>query len=1070
MLGDFHAKDVFRELYPDERQFTFYCKSAKVSSRIDRVLVSQSMLHLVMEVKHKKVPVGITDHMFAVRLRLGWRGPRESGPGLWRFPARLLKRPGVAKAIAEVVRKHREEGCGDFDRLTRGLTAKLKKYDKEERKRVKLTRGILEEQVEQLQHKVMADPYDDEVQALLSSREGSRYSWSEQEVKQALKELANDKSPGWDGLPKELFQQHWELLREPMMKMIGEFTATGKLPDAANEAVTILLYKKGAETDIKNYRPITLISGVYKLLAKVVATRMKAVLGQVISKEQHGFLPGRRLTDAVSMVADMIEAGRNENSDWYLLLIDFEKAYDSVRRGFMMDTVAKLGFPPRFVRWIEALHRDVHTRLCVNGWVGEQIEMRKGVRQGCPLVPYLFLCAVEPLSRLAEERKLGIGEEYAEVSGLKVNKGKSPVLPLGRNVGQQAPGDTEYKWVGANEVERLLGVWISPGGDTEATWEKAFDRAAGELSKWSNKYLTTGARVTIINNYVLPIFLFQAQVYPPDDLLWRRVEKLIEKFVSGNHADTERHFRLWSGDLIYTSREQGGLGVIDPRGRIDSVAMRCAGMALQQECSLRRGLTEKAAGLPLGWATLYAHKAVLRGGLFKSRRWARLCKTLLKSTVVAVPGAAFRWDAEEEFLCYNRHIIHRGDAPFGGQKGTEKLRKWRMRDMVHRKWDGTRTLKSEVTLARELGGNKEAEMALKAFNAAPERWRQWLLAPLTAEEVAAESSVVCTRLPSGQRCLWEICGKMGKKVELRGLSGKGERTSWDVRLVLCCDSVVPARLSREQAIREAGDPRARLLSSSLFKEEVVVPVRELREPSKGIEAVEGKRLSWEARAGRKIDWERSRRVRDSLVVPAKARDVLLRVHNLNLQVGERVLFVKGGVACPNCGLEETLEHCLLECRSVAPVARAVKSALSMMQPARRVDRLADFVFGEEETKSGFPEATMVAVAMHQVWLGRCGVSLRKGKRFQARKVLRRINVEFNKHARIYCGKPSKQARKDKARWNLAEDEARVVRRICVSEAVGLKWQGDLQSIWSNHKDLCEATVKLWGGPGEISSA
>ncbi|CAI5529812.1 unnamed protein product [Closterium sp. Naga37s-1] len=68
---------------------------------------------------------------------------------------------------------------------------------------------------------------------------------------------------------------------------------------------------------------------------------------------------------------------------------------------------------------------------------------------------------------------------------------------------------------------------------------------------------------------------------------------------------------------------------------------------------------------------------------------------------------------------------------------------------------------------------------------------------------------------------------MGKKVELRGLSGKGERTSWDVRLVLCCDSVVPARLSREQAIREAGDPRARLLSSSLFKEEVVVPVAEM---------------------------------------------------------------------------------------------------------------------------------------------------------------------------------------------------------------------------------------------------
>ncbi|CAI5469664.1 unnamed protein product [Closterium sp. Yama58-4] len=801
MLAGFHAKDVFRELFPDERQFTFYCKSAKVSSRIDRVLVSQSMLHLVTGVKHKKVPKGITDHKFAVRLRLGWRGLRESGPGLWRFPARLLKQPGVAKVVADVVKRHREGGRCVFDRLMRGLTAQLRRYDKEERKRVKLTRGVLEEQVEQLQHKVMADPYDDEVQALLSSREAilQRYwdgrrnllqlrsglkvqldgeaptsfltapvksrkartgikelvrngashteareileaatchfrevfddvpvggteprlewsprktldevaaasltlEWSEQEVKQALKELANDKSPGWDGLPKELFQRHWELLREPVMKMIGEFTASGKLPDVANEAVTILLHKKGAGTDIKNYRLITLLSGVYKLLAKVVATRMKAVLGQVISKEQYGFLPGRRLTDALSMVADMIEAGRNENRDWYLLLIDFEKAYDSVRRGFMVETVAKSGFPPRFVRWIEALHSDVHTRLCVNGWVGEEIEMKKGVRQGCPLAPYLFLCAVEPLSRLAEERGLGIGEgscdrlsyvgyaddttlllegeqqlknagvllqEYAEVSGLKVNMGKSAVLPIGRNVGQQAPGDMEYKWVGANEVERLLGVWISPGGEVEATWEKALARAAGELSKWSTKYLTTGARVTVINSYVLPIFLFQAQVYPPDDLLWRRVEKLIENFVSGNHADTERHFRLWSGDLIYTPREQGGLGVIDPRGRIHSVALRCAGLALQQECSLRRSLSEKAAGLPLGWATLYAHKAVLRGGLFKSRRWARLCKTFLKSTVVAVPEVASRWEAEEEFLCYNRHIIHLGSASFGGQK------------------------------------------------------------------------------------------------------------------------------------------------------------------------------------------------------------------------------------------------------------------------------------------------------------------------------------------------------------------------------------------------------------------
>ncbi|CAI7920074.1 unnamed protein product, partial [Closterium sp. NIES-54] len=611
-------RDVFREFNPDERQFTFFCGSAKVSSRIDRVLASQALLHLVSRVAHRKIPKGITDHKCGVCVRMAWRGAQGPGPSVWRFPARLAKRPGVAVVVAEVVRKHEAEGGGVFDKLSKCLGARLRKYDKEERRRVRRTRRTLEEQVNSLQQKAMVDPNDDTLQAVLASKEAmlERYwdgrrsllqtrmglrvqlngeaptallsalvksrkaksgikelvrngvshtearevlaaatshfaevfgeqsggdgaepalewaprrildeasaevisrDWTEAEVKQAIRELANGKSPGGDGIPKELFQYQWELLKKPVMSMVEEFVSSGKLPDVANEAVTILLYKKGEETDVRNYRPITLLTSIYKILAKVVATRMKAVLDQVISKEQFGFLPGRRLADAVSLVADMIETARNEGSDWYLLLIDFEKAYDSVRRGYMLETIGKLGFPPRFVGWIESLHKDVHIKLCINGWVGDQIQMQKGVRQGCPLAPYLFLCAVEPLSRLVEKKELGIGEkgcerlayvgyaddttlllegeaqlseagavlqEFAVVSGLKVNTGKSAVLPLGKNVGELAPPGLGYNWVEEKTAERLLGVWITPGGDAEVTWEKAFDRVAGELSKW----------------------------------------------------------------------------------------------------------------------------------------------------------------------------------------------------------------------------------------------------------------------------------------------------------------------------------------------------------------------------------------------------------------------------------------------------------------------------------------------------------------------------------------------------------------------------------------------------------
>ncbi|CAI6009760.1 unnamed protein product [Closterium sp. NIES-65] len=908
--------------------------------------------------------MGLTDHKYAVRVRLVWRGPQESGPGVWRFPARLAEKPGVKAVIDDVVQKQGEGGCVEFDKLSRCLNARLRKYDKEERKRVRQTRRTLETQVDALQRRVMADPGDDELQALRTTREAmlKRY---------------------WDG---------WRNLLQ---------TRTGLKVQLDGEAPTALLSalvrSRKAKTGIKEL----VRDGVSYSEAKAVlgeATRhftMAFDVGSAGGGEQYGFLPGKRLTDAVSLVADIIDAAKNKNRDWYLLLIDFEKAYDSVRRDFMLETIAKLGFPPRFVGWIKALHKDVHTRLCVNGWVGEKIQMRKGVRQGCPLAPYLFLCAVEPLSRLVEERKLGIGEEgcerlayigyaddttllldgvhqlkeveqvlkdFADAPGLKFNKGKSALLPLGCNVDKSAPDETEFKWVKKDVAERLLGVWITPGGNGEMTWEKAFDKAAGELSKWHSKYLTTGARVTIINSYVLPVFIFQAQVYPPEDLLWKRVEMLIENFVSGNHADTERHFRLWSGDLIYAPREQGGLGVVDPRGRVDSVALRCVGLALLQGCPLRRGVTESAADLPLGWATLYAHKAVLRGGLFQSRRWAKLCKTVLKSSVVTVPGAASRWDVAGEYLCFNSSIPHRGKAPFG-----------------------------EDELARELGDKKSAEMVLKAFHAAPAQWREWLLAPLMAEEIKGVSPVVSTTLPSQKRCLWEVCGTNGRRVGLQALNGSGERVAWNIRVELRCESVTPVRLDQGRVVGDAGDPRVRLLLSVLFDGKEVVLLRKLREPSKGAEAVAEKRAKWEARAGRSIDWEQGRRVRDSLAVPATARDVLLRVQNLNLQVGERVYFLGGGLTCPHCGGTETLEHCLLECPHILPVVAAVKSALCMMQPGRHVNDLAGLLFGAEETESGFPEATMMAIAVHQIWLGSFSREIR-GIVWRVRKPLRLVGV------------------------------------------------------------------------------
>ncbi|CAI5467416.1 unnamed protein product [Closterium sp. Yama58-4] len=322
------------------------------------------------------------------------------------------------------------------------------------------------------------------------ARERLTAAWSEKEVKSAFHAMAKNKAPGNDGLPKELFEEHWDVLGKHFMALVESFTETAELPASTKSAVTILLHKKGGRDAVENYRPITLLSFTYKVLARVVADRMKRVLNEVISPKQYGFLPGRRLSDAVGLVADVIDAAKNEQANWYLLLVDFQKAFDSVSRNYLFLVLEKMGFPSRFVGWIKGLHEETQTRLLVNGWMGEVVEVVSGVRQGCPLAPYLFLCAVEPLAQEAVNRSLGLtrgaqrlaylgyaddttlllqGEDqiaeaekllddFEKESGLATNKSKSAVLPLGCNLNKQASKTDGFKWVKADEAERLLGI------------------------------------------------------------------------------------------------------------------------------------------------------------------------------------------------------------------------------------------------------------------------------------------------------------------------------------------------------------------------------------------------------------------------------------------------------------------------------------------------------------------------------------------------------------------------------------------------------------------------------------
>ncbi|CAI5992456.1 unnamed protein product [Closterium sp. NIES-65] len=808
----------------------------------------------VHEVRHVELVKRFTDHWFAVHLKLSVGGDGESGPGLWRLPALQAPRPGVRKRVEQIVRKNKERG-GDLESLTASLRVGLKAYTVEERKRVAATTTHLVREVGDLRQRVMNKPWCSRAKAQLAKGEaklkayedGRRQKlheqagvkvemsvrrlppkdaeelcapWEEAEVKCALEEMARGKTPGRDGLPKELWELQWDLLGGQVMQFLKEFERTGVFLKEFSTPVTVLLHKKGAKDDLQNYRPITLLSTAYKVIAKVPANRIKRKLEKVVSEGQFGFLPG---TSPVAIATDVIDAANSGQEDWLMLFVDFRKAFDSVGRNYLFDVLRNMGFLEAYLDEAERLLKD-----------------------------------------------------FERQSGLAVNWDNSVVLPLGKQRDLPPPTVGLFKWASRDDPERLLGVWITPGGDARPSWKKALSRIEAELKKWEAKYLTTTAQVTVVNSYVMPIAMFQAQL----------------------------------------KRVDGGLGVINLKDRLDAEALHALALLLTEEVPQRRVLAENAANLPLGYASFIAHESLLKAWGSRSERWKAIVAAVMASPVAMNLPTDNRWDTEKERVLFNTHIKRDGGCPFGRRKGSESLRAIMVGDLLMKWVDGTRSWKGPERLARDLGSKQAADIAAEIIEAVPREWKERLLKPLTAEELFQATRVVCTTRRGVQ--MWWILRTSGNLLHGVRMRRKDDGKAWWVPegarpKAFSVSEVTPMALLGDEVVGELGDPRVRLLKSELCVGRLAAPLRQLRvgleagheQPCKPL-----RREEWEKLWGRKIDWKRTIVRRDSHAVSAKARDVLPRSHCFNLQVGDRLKVLGDRAKCPHYGEAESVDHAL----------------------------------------------------------------------------------------------------------------------------------------------------------------
>jgi hypothetical protein len=204
--------------------------------------------------------------------------------------------------------------------------------------------------------------------------------------------------------------------------------ANGVFPPHLNSANISLIPKGDSQKSMKDWRHIALCNVAYKIVAKVLANRLKCVLDKCISASQSAFVPGRSILDNALVAIEIIhhmKAKTKGTQCEVALKLDISKAYDRLDWEYLRDVMIQMGFSSRWVQWIMLCIETVDHTILVNGTQVGPLVPGRGLRQGDPLSPYLFIICAEGLSALISDAEL-----RGVINGTRICRGAPTVSHL----------------------------------------------------------------------------------------------------------------------------------------------------------------------------------------------------------------------------------------------------------------------------------------------------------------------------------------------------------------------------------------------------------------------------------------------------------------------------------------------------------------------------------------------------------------------------------------------------------------------------------------------------------------
>ena len=346
---------------------------------------------------------------------------------------------------------------------------------------------------------------------------------------------------------------------------------------------------------IKNWRPISLLNTVYKIGSGVIANRIKKVLATLINNDQTGFIAGRYIGENIRLLFDIMEYAEENDIPGLFLLIDFEKAFDSISWNFLNNILKFFNFGESIQKWVKTFYNNIKSAVNQGGNLSEFFCIERGCRQGDPLSSYLFiLCAEIMAIKIRENPKIkGIkvlhseheisqfaddtsvildGSEeslnetllelewFKKISGTKINFSKTQVIWIGSKQYSSDRLCENWNLSWGKTTFTVLGINfdVDISKITKINYEKYLKKMKGLFKQWNKRNLTPIGKITVVKSLILPVLnhLFIALPNPSIEII-KDIEDMLYTFIWKSSVNRVKK------DIMQKEYQEGGLKMIN---------------------------------------------------------------------------------------------------------------------------------------------------------------------------------------------------------------------------------------------------------------------------------------------------------------------------------------------------------------------------------------------------------------------------------------------------------------------------------------------------------------------------